>query len=554
MFMKKIFCYIIIILLIFTQLNITTFAEDRDNISRKIQYYTYDEAKEEFVKDEEYRFKSSFAGYDKEPEPITIDGEEYFIKINSIKKDEGASSNHSYTELYRIQSIANGQISSISNEYTKKNVHSTSHITKTNKSFSVDAKVLKEISESKSREVFNLGYQYSKDYSSSNKETTINSIITNQTKKFNIPLESIYDLCNSADFYIFKDYEVYDIEAEIYLKYSTEDKNKGYTKIIRSRAEPGGNAHKNWLQCKECNAILVEWDNSSGPMPKGKLPADESSYYPYCQVPHVEFANGRTRHFSLEEWANVNNKIYFPYNKNGSTKVKFKFYKPMTKAVTLPWNIEYINNNTEIELNKPIELFPKGASETVYHEGRNYLFTVVESPLVDSNYAIDLSTESIASISKGVTEEISCDKNITTITSHSSVVSSSHGFSAGLKLKFASWLTGALNYSQKKTKITENNDEYTDSKNYQWTSTFEMPQGFINAGYDCIMVFLTKDAMRYKVTGEITPINTDGSLDLSKKETIVYYQSVEFPRAISKPLKVLPTSTTRSLEEILLDD
>lgn len=533
-------CGILIFLILLTQLFGIAYAGVIDTDT--IQYYIYDENLEKFVPDQEYiQNRSSFSS---EIDEITIDGKKSFVVINSFELNEQLTSEMNYTGLNRIQSISNGQTSSVSEEFTDKEIHSISNIVKKNKNFSTGIKLLGGIFGNKSKkdanktEVLNGEYSFQSSYSTTDKETEIESIMKRKTKNYSIPDDEMFDNCNAADFYIFRSYKIYDVEGEIYHEYETTDRNKGYVSVDDAIAVVGESNVNQWLECSKCGAIVKDYGSGGGEIPLST--GYRSDYHPYQNMYHVTFADGTLRHFSCADWDEVNNKIYFPYNEDSKTTVTFRYYKPVLMSVTLPWKFDYINDAGEINLNKPVELLPKGMEEIVCDSNKYYKFRLLESYLYDSNHAINLDIDTIDSLSKGVTEELELDEYLSTTIEHTEVNSSSSGYSAGLKLKFCSWLTGSANYSQKVTKIKEEYDSVTNTVHYNVIATYTMPQDYIDAGYDCTGFYVTEDTMRYKIKGEIIPLDEDGIMDLNNKTTIEYYQDIEFPRAYSLPEDVLP--------------
>ncbi|WP_066502505.1 hypothetical protein [Abyssisolibacter fermentans] len=530
---QKIVLFILCILLVIAPFNNSSVAISND----KPVYYVLDKENNGFVEKSSYNATPSIS-LPGTYETFYVDGVKNKLKIISATLNEEETNSLPYTGLQRIKSIANGQTSTT----TQSNIHQktvgTSSVKKKNSSFSFGlgitsndkmASTIQKVLKSFTSFSFSADFSFDKTYSTSNTNTKINKTESEYTKTYKVPNLPQFEGCNSADFYTFTNYYVYDIVAEIIVDGATSDKNFGYTSVINTykTKQPYDGVYR----CACCNKILNGCDMF--------LPFLEEYPEEDNDIVHVVLANGRTGHCGRNLWnLMVDEGYYKPYNPDCNTIVEYKFYWPVVEGVVMPWTIDGPN---EFNLNKPVHLVPSGMEEIIYDNNQYYKLVIQESPLTNVYHSISLPGEQVGEpVLPGLEQTISISKEIAVSSTTERTTVKNKSKSLSLVAKFKNWLSLSSGYKRSTQYIDSSSVNTTDVESISETNKYVLPSWFTDNGYEGNRIHVTKDSMLYEITGEIIPINSNGTLDIANEGIITYTQKKEFPRVYANPFDVAP--------------
>lgn len=539
--MKVLSTLILIFCLFVTPLNTPTYAKNYD----QPVYYSLDEATGQF------QLKASMSaapnvnitnGY----QTFYVDGEENRMRILDCTLNNTETNSIPYTGLQRIKSIANGQTSTTVDDHLSSTAIMTSNSKSTvkNYNFGLDLNLAKQIPVTNilGTEVagnflsasFSSKFSFSTSYTTTNTNSEVKTLTKTYTKTYSIPNLPAFENCNSADFYTFTNYYVYDIEAEFVKPNVTSNESLGYVDYTYTYYIPQGyGGWSNPKKCAHCGKVFIQERPFTG-YSGGSYDDDNTD------MVHVEFANGTTAHFPEDYWSQVlrqKNGMYQKYNPNASTVFTFKYYWPVVEGVVIPYTFGETN---ELKLNKPIHMVPTGIEQVVYDGSRYYKMIVDESPLVDPYYNLYFPGEQIGDpVLPGSTQTIGLNKSLKTVNKTEKTVVKKKSKSFSLLSKFKNWISISGGYDKSTTSINSSSTTKTKIHTFSETNKYVLPSSFINAGYEGTRIHLTKDSMLYNVTGRILRYNSStGEFDPSTEGLVTFQQEIQSPRVFAVPFDV----------------
>lgn len=532
---QKILSVMLCVILVLIPFSNRSFAEENN----EPVYFVLDQASDKFIEKSSCNAPSvSLPGT---YETFYVDGSTNKLKIISATLNEEETNSIPYTGLKRIKSIANGQTSTITEKNVYQKTIAMSKTKSSNKSFSFGlglgsadnnkvTTAIKEVLKSFTAFSFSADFSFDRKYTVKNTNTRINKVESEYTNSYTVPDLPNFEGCNSADFYTFTNYYVYDVVAEIIVDGATSDKASGYTSVYNTykRKLPYSSVYI----CGFCSNELRGGDM--------RIPCLENPPKEYNdEIVHVNLANGMSGHCGRNMWdLLVREGYYKKYDPACSTIVNYKFYWPVVEGVVVPWKVDGPN---DFNLNKPVHLVPNGIEETIFQNNKYYKFIVNESPLKNAYHSITLPGEQLGDpVLPGLTQTVKISKEVSLSTTTEKTKITNKNMSTSLLTKFKNFISLSAGHKRNKQYIDTSNVNETEIESYSETNKYVLPDYFSNKGYEGTRIHLTKDSMLYEVTGEIIPINSDGTLDNANKGIITYTQKKEYPRIYANPFDVAP--------------
>ncbi|QUI22914.1 hypothetical protein HZI73_11715 [Vallitalea pronyensis] len=458
------------------------------------------------------------------------DESQYKVKLISANYNEQKSKAAPYTGLKKLASIANGQIKRVAStqDLTHTSITSITKMKSSNTSFNMGltfnkdsaTKLLKDVGYNLSLASVleqSLGKQYTfkTSYSYTEKDTTIESVSKKVEKTFEIPSLPEFSSCNSADFYLYWDHEIYDMKAEIWDANGTTDPTKGIIDAQKIYLENDGGSNKTFY-CPHCD-----------------------KYVPYNigdAVYVLLYADGHHEHVS-EHFYYLGKELgnYKWYKHSPETVIEYEFYYPIIKGKTFPWKLNE-KSHENIIADKPLHMMLPGSEEIVYDNGKYYLLRVLESSLADSGNKTE-KTQLGLPVLPGFTQEVNVNRTITLKSLRHEKVTTGHSSSSSLVSKFFSLLSIGSSTNTSSSTIKETTDITEKKMTLAEVNTYKFPSFFSNNGFSGGVIYLGKDYLTFMVKGEIIPIATDGSYNESQKTFVSFKHQEEFPKIFIDPYK-----------------
>ncbi|GMQ58688.1 hypothetical protein AN1V17_30830 [Vallitalea sediminicola] len=535
--LQKIASTVLCIILVLAPFSNIAFAEsDNEPI-----YFTLDQASNQFIEKSSYNAPKSIelpGTY----ETFYVDNKANKLKIISATLNEEETNSLPYTGLKRIKSIANGQTSTTTQNSIYQKTVAMSKAKSTNNAFSFGlglsadknndkiTSAIQSVLKSYTSFSFSADFSFDRRYTTTNTNTRVNKVEREYTKSFTVPDLPNFKGCNSADFYTFTNYYVYDVVAEIIVDGATSDEHQGYTSVYNTYKQK--RPHSSISTCGYCGEEIRGCDMC---LPCLENPPEEHNN----EIVHVNLANGHSGHCGRNMWELVVREGYYKkYDPNCNTIVNYKFYWPVVEGVVIPWKVDGPN---DFNLNKPVHLVPSGIEEIIYQDNKYYKFVVTESPLKNAYDSISLPGEQLGDpVLPGLTQTVKIAKDVTVSSTTEKTKITNKRFSTSLTAKFKNFISLSAGYKRHRQYIDTSSSNETEIESYDETNKYVLPNWFSDNGYEGTRIHLTKDTMSYEVTGEIIPINPDGTLDNANKGILTYTQKKEFPRIYANPFDVAP--------------
>lgn len=538
--MKKTCALFITLCLCLTLFNLPTYGR---TVNKPV-YYRLDESSNRFQIKNSASYTAPNPNISNGYKTFYVDGRENRLRIISCNLNEAESNSMPYTGLKRIKTIANGQTSTTVDENFTSTAVVTSKMrtTESNYNFGVDLSYTKQyvtlnlLGEKVIKDLLSVGFSskfsFSNSYTTNTTTSNVKSLTKTYTKSYTIPNLPSFKDCNSADFYTFTNYYVYDVTAEILIPNATSNPRFGYTDYTYTSSIK--RPYSSRKRCQYCGKEYV------ADMLVPSLDPEFEEEYDFRDIAHVDFADGSSGHCTREQWRSILNdedNIYKKYSSCVNTTVTFKYYWPVVEGVVVPWTIGGPN---DLVLNKPIHMVPRGMEQTIYDGNRYYKMIVDESPLIDPYYNIHFPGEQIGDpVLPGTTQTIAFNRSLSTTSKTEKTVVKKKSRSFSLVAKFKNWLSISGGYTKNKTKIDSSSTTVTNTHTLKETNKYVLPTSFMNAGYDGTRIHLTKDSMIYAVKGRIIPYSAStGNLDPNDDSILTYDQEFQYPRIYATPFDV----------------
>lgn len=517
--MKKVHKILSLVLLIVLLCSATFLASASVNLSQNIigTRHIYDFNSHKFIPENEWNeidqlssIKSTNTPYD-----ITIDGDDYLVKVIKCDLDQNMTNSIPYTHLDRVMSIANGQTETNSNSDTYKKTSQVSHTHLKKISFRHERSALLEVAKDILDVSKSLKVDFSKSKQRTNTQKKVNKKTETETVQYSIPSNA--SDCNGVDYYTYSGMQVYDVEVELVDKISTDNQSIGYTDVRDIQIYMADDNDMYHVECSHCGEdfILPYWD-------------------PEHRYKHVQFADGHHEHYcNMDFKTKCYQKSIMPYRYDLKTTMTLKYYLPKIYLDSKAWHKDL---NSQFLLDKPVHMLPVGTEEIVCYQDKKYLFRVTESPL-RTTFTTNLpgvEAKKGSPVCDGVTKTVEFNNETQITNSVENITTTNWSISNDIKLTFAKWLSLSYGATYSDTVINKDYQETEETVSYYNISQFKLPAAF-EADYTGMNIMETDDIFTFDIIGVIIPYDNNGYLQETQKTNITFEVNQSFAKRFADP-------------------